>query len=169
MKNLKRFTQIFTFFFFTFTITNTALAQLDYSTAIGLRVGYFGDLGITAKKAIGENGAAIEGILFGDFGSGTTSISVNGLYEKHSDIGSVEGLDWYWAGGAYIGFLSFDTGLGERDSNVFLGLRGGVGLEYKFANVPIAISTDWLPGLALVGGGGFSARGGTVAVRYTLE
>lgn len=169
MKNLKNLTQLFLFVLMSMSFLQTASAQLDYSTAIGLRAGYYGNFGLTGKKAIGDAGnTAVEGIVYADFNTGSNYIEVNGLYEKYYGIGAVENLNWYWGAGAFVGFFTFDNSIGGENFT-YIGAVGGVGLEYQFANTPIALSIDWLPRFSFTNNGGFYGRGGSFAARYIID
>lgn len=124
----------------------------DYSTGIGLRLGY--PFGLTVKHFFNPNGA-IEGIL--GFGYG---FNITGLYEYHGDISGASGLKWYAGGG-----LSFYSWNGYGSS---VGIAGVIGLDYKLPSAPIDFSLDWMPGFYFTGYNGFAAGGGGLAIRYTF-
>ena len=147
-------------------------AQVDYDKAIGLRAAW--GFGLTGKMFINDDAHAIEAILiYRDFGNAFVDwnyFSVTGLYEVHKDLSSVaDGLNWYFGGGAYVGFYGGDWDYPGNDfDGTFIGLAGVLGLDYKFENIPLNVSADWIPGFNIVGGGGFGAEGGGLAVRYTF-
>ena len=129
-------------FFFSVTV----LAQDEsggYSTAIGVRLGPSTPAiksGITIKHFLGNN--AIEGII--SFGDG---VGICGLYEIHKSL-SVENLQWFIGFGGYAAF-------NNSTSNV--GAAGVVGLDYKFAGLPLNLSLDWKPELNIISKVGFEA------------
>ncbi|MBK7225013.1 MAG: hypothetical protein WAS56_01245 [Saprospiraceae bacterium] len=168
------------FFFFLAIIFTTSMIRLsaqDYTTAVGLRAAW--GYGLSAKHFISDN-AAIE--LIGRYRSYSSStilgkfsynyLSITGLYQMHKEIDAVDGLAWYWGGGASLGFYGGDF----KDINVDdkgstnIGICGNLGLDYKFANIPLNISADWIPTFLLSGyGNGFSSESGGLAIRYTLK
>jgi hypothetical protein len=131
-------------------ISNSANAQ-EYNTAIGLRLGGVAN-GITFKHFVNSN-SAFEGLL----GFGHKSLLITGLYEKYIPINNASGLQWFYGGGAHIGFFSYDGYyysykehghyyvVDENANSIALGLDFILGLDYKFKNAPINIGTDIKP------------------------
>lgn len=130
---------------------NIALAQ-DYKTGIGIRLGGFTS-GLTVKSFINSDGA-IEGIA----SFGRKSFLLTGLYEKHKSINNAPGLNWFYGGGAHIGFFSYGgTYLAykykgehvyvvrEGDNAVVPGLDFILGMEYKFNGAPLTLGLDIKP------------------------
>ncbi len=114
----------------------TASAQ-DYKVAIGVRLSNATPTlsnSITVKYNMNQK-HTIEGLLsFGSrFGMGV-------LYEVNN-LTTVQGLNWFYGGGAYIGFEKGDT---------YLGPTGIIGLDYKFPNIPLNLSLDWKPELDFI-------------------
>ena len=146
-------------------------SQVYYEKAVGLKLAW--GLGLTGKYFLNDN-AAIEGIVrYRDFGFGSFNyywLTVQGLYEIHKPLESVaDGLQWYYGGGAYIGFYGGDFDYPGSDfDQTFVGISGVLGLDYKFANAPVNVSVDWIPSFQLVGGTGFTGESGGLAVRYTF-
>ena len=145
----------------------------DYQTAIGLRLAW--GVSATGKHFINDQ-HAIEGILnYRSFGFGAFSygwMRINGLYQVHNDLSDVmDGLAWYWGGGAYIGFYTGSWDFpGSRFNSTFGGLSGNLGLDYTIPNTPVNVSVDWIPSFRLFGGGtGFVGESGGIAVRYILR
>ncbi len=139
----------------------------DYKSAIGLRLGY--PTSITYKHFISEPGA-IE--LFAGFRSYTFYrwINVGGAYEHHKPISGVDGLKWYFGGGASIFLWTYDDGFLDDDGSTSFGLLGVLGLDYKFADAPVNLSADWMPVFFLNGyGNGFGGGFGAVSARYTFR
>jgi hypothetical protein len=127
-----------------------------YKNAVGVRLGNNVPTvksGITYKHFLANNNA-IEGIL--SFGDGT---SICALYEIHKPINAVENLQWFIGAGGYVGF---------NNSSSNLGAAGIVGLDYKFANVPLNISLDWKPELNIISKVGFEASGVGFSARFTF-
>lgn len=146
-------------------------SQVYYEKAVGLKLAW--GFGVTGKYFLNDE-AAIEAIVrYRDFGFGVYDyywLNIQGLYEIHKPLESVaDGLQWYFGGGAYVGFYGGDFDYPGSDFNsTFIGLSGVLGLDYKFANVPINVSADWIPSFNIVGGGGFTGESGGLAVRYTF-
>lgn len=120
----------------------------DYRNAIGVRIGQ--TAGITLKHFTDHN-HAIEGII----GIWPNSVGLTGLFEKYVQAGNVEGLNWYFGGGAHITvgtarlytvyregrYLSYRS----RYPGVGFGIDGIVGAEYKIPSIPFALSFDIKP------------------------
>ena len=141
------------------TILMTSNAQ-DYKTGLGLRVGT--GTGFTVKHFINNSGA-IEGLL-------TTrwhGFDLTGLYEKHAMAFDTDRLQWYYGGGAHLGFYDGDDvewGIPGSTYSVF-GIDGIIGLEYSFTEAPINLGLDLKPAIDLIGYTGFWAEFG-LSVRY---
>ena len=140
----------------------------DYKTAVGLRFGY--PTSITLKHFISEQGA-LEGIIGFRGYSGYSWVNIGGLYEHHNAFPDVEGLRWYYGGGASLFFWNFDNGFAnDGASNTSIGIMGALGLDYKFANAPVNLSLDWLPTFFVNGyGNGFGAGYTGLSARYTFK
>ncbi|MFB6340605.1 hypothetical protein ACE1ET_02730 [Saccharicrinis sp. FJH62] len=133
-----------------------ALKAQPYQTSIGLRMGF--ESGITLKHFVNDH-TALEGI----FSTRWNNIAVTGLYEVHNEAFDIEGLMWYYGGGAHAGF-------GNPYTRSFVaGLDGIVGLEYTFRDFPVDISVDWKPSFDIVGRF-YGWFGGTaLTVRYNFK
>lgn len=153
------------FFFGCLFISTESNAQ-NFNQAVGLRLGY--PMSISYKQFLNESNAFE--VYAGTRGSGVgwRWFSVSGAYQIHKPIESVEGLDYYYGGGASVFFWSFDF---DTDaSNTAIGLQGYLGLSYTFKDSPINISLDWIPTFLLSGySNGFGADYGSLAVRYILK
>jgi len=136
----------------------------QYNTGVGLRGGL--PSGITVKHFFAQK-SAVEGIL--SFGWG--GIGITGLYQLHNSIPDVQGLYWYYGGGAHFATANadkhnpFDSSSGDE---IFLGADGVLGLEYTFKDAPINISLDILPILNLIESPGIWFNAG-LSVRYTFK
>src|SRR5436190_22515783 len=143
-----------------------------YKSAIGGRFGttYYDILSFSYKTFINENGALEFNAGFGgknyhDYN--TTTLSGAVTYQYHFDIKPVEGLRWFIGGGATI-FNTFSEG---DDYNGFgLGIYPTGGLDYKFSNIPLNLTTDLRPTIHLVGPGYYNSFYGNfgLAARYTF-
>lgn len=135
----------------------TSQAQ-NYDSAVGLRLG--NPNSITYKKFVSESNA-IE--LYGGIRSysGSTLLNINGAYQIYTAIESVDNLQWYYGAGAGVA-------LGNGFTSV--SLSGYIGLDYKFEDIPLAISIDYVPTYFL-GSSALNFQGGygNLAVRYILE
>ena len=97
---------------------------------------------------------AIEGIL----GVWPDAMGLTVLYEHHTNT-DVDGLYWYYGGGAHstIGnsrnFYAFDDGrkflYRYSDSDYAVGVDGVIGIEYKVRQIPFAFSFDLKPYLEI--------------------
>ena len=141
--------------------TNNVSAQA-YKTGIGVRLSSAQAMvnnSITLKHFLTERSAVEALFSFGD------PLSLGALYEIHKPL-STEGLQWFYGGGGYIGFVkTYNPNKNRNETDANFGAQGVVGLDYKFANLPLNISLDWKPELNLVsdinfepGAIGFSAR-----------
>ena len=136
-------------------IAATVSAQ-DYRFGIGVRLSNSTPTlnnSITGKYFITEK-SAIEGLV--SFGS---RFGIGGLLEIYKPF-SAQGLSWFYGGGAYVGF---------QDGNTYLGPTGILGLDYKFANVPINVSVDWKPELDIIPDINFVPDAFAVSVRFTIK
>jgi hypothetical protein len=126
--------------------TNHVSAQA-YKTGIGVRLSSSQAMvnnSITLKHFLNER-SAIEALFsFGD------PLSLGALYEIHKPL-STEGLQWFYGGGGYVGFVkTFNPNKNRNETDVNFGGQGVLGLDYKFTNLPLNISLDWKPELNLV-------------------
>lgn len=136
----------------------------SYKTAIGLKFIY--GVSITGKFFISKKGALEAIVRYNNAGGFGSNIALTGLYLQHNEINAVDGLKWYYGGGAYINRFTWDDK--DVDPVSTYGPVGALGLEYKFKNLPIAISADWLPGYEINQNIGFSAQNGGLGVKYTF-
>ncbi len=146
----------------------TSVKAQDYQSAIGLRLGY--PTSVSYKFFVSKP-AAIE--VFAGFRgySGYGWFNVGAAYQVHKPIQGVEGLKWYFGGGASAFFYNYKTGFDfKNSSSVSLGILGNLGLDYKITNAPINLSLDWMP-IFFIGGytSGFGGGYGALSVRYTLR
>jgi hypothetical protein len=137
------------------TLTTKAQTESSYKNAIGVRLGSSVPAvksGITYKHFFSNK--AVEGIV--SFGDG---LAICGLYEIHKPISATENLQWFYGFGGYLGI---------NNSNNNAGAAGIVGLDYKFANIPLNLTLDWKPELNIVSKVGFEASGVGFSARFTF-
>jgi hypothetical protein len=108
---------------------------------------------ITGKYFVTDR-SAVEGLI--SFGS---RFGMGALLEIHKPT-NVEGLRWFYGGGAFVGFENGDT---------YLGPTGVLGLDYKFTNVPINLSLDWKPELNFIPDIDFVPDAFALSVRFALK
>ncbi len=135
----------------------------EYKTGVGIRYGW--GKGLTVKHFLGEQ-VALEGILNSQY----KGFSMTGLVEFHKPIANADHLNWFYGGGAQIGFWDGKYGYKnfEAGSNTVIGLVGIIGAELNLGFIPISLTIDWKPTLNLVGQSGFWGDGGALSLRYTF-
>ena len=141
----------------------TASAQ-DYKSAIGLRLGY--PTSISFKHFL-EAFIGFRNYTY------VKNINIGVLYQVHTPIKGVEGLKWYFGGGAgaFLSTYSKDYVFAQDYGSFNLGIMGNLGLDYKFASAPINLSLDWVPTF-IIGDAyynGFVGSYGALSVRYTFQ
>jgi hypothetical protein len=144
--------------------TNGVSAQA-YKTGIGVRLSSAQPMvnnSITLKHFLNER-SAIEALFsFGD------PLSLGALYEIHKPF-STEGLQWFYGGGGYIGFVkTYNPNKNKNETDANFGAMGVIGLDYKFANLPLNISLDWKPELNLVSDINFEPAAIGFSARFTF-
>lgn len=130
----------------------------DYNTAIGLTVGGidFRGVGISAKHFFKPSAAGEANLTFYDY-----AISIDVLYEYHSDIANAAGLKWYVGGGPSLI-------IPEGGGDVGIGLVPVIGLDYKFNEIPINLAFDWRPFFLLTPDTDFEASSFGLSIRYAF-
>ncbi|NJN32997.1 MAG: hypothetical protein HC817_00825 [Saprospiraceae bacterium] len=153
---MKRIIYKFLFVAFLMTTISNLNAQ-NYNNAIGLRLGIYN--GVTYRQFLNEKNAFEVYGTFRSYTFGGNLFTATGLYQYHSPIPDVEGLNWFAGGGA-----TFWTTSGF---NAF-GITGVLGLDYTLASAPINFSLDWSPTFLLSEGSGFQGDYFALSVRYVL-
>lgn len=162
--NAKKFFLVLTLFL---GVLLSSEAQSSYQSAIGLRLGY--PVSVSYKHFIGDP-SAIEVFAGIRSWSGYSFINIGGLYEYHKPISGVDGLQWYFGGGASVFFWNYKNNFVGDYATTSFGLLGALGLDYKFADAPVNLSVDWVPTIFLNGyGSGFGGGYGALSARYTLK
>ncbi|HKO81756.1 MAG TPA: hypothetical protein VJU78_15230 [Chitinophagaceae bacterium] len=154
----------FSLFIAAIGFTTTVSAQA-YKTGIGVRLSSSQAMvnnSITLKHFLNER-AAIEALFsFGD------PLAIGALYEIHKPF-STEGLQWFYGGGGYLGFVkSWNPNKQKNETDVNVGAQGVLGLDYKFVNLPLNISLDWKPELNLVSDINFEPAAIGFTARFTF-
>lgn len=131
------------------------LKAQDYKVGLGVRLSNSTPTlnnSVTIKYFMSQQ-HALEGLI--SFGS---RFGIGGLYEVHKPT-TATGLNWFFGGGAYIGF---------QDSNTYLGPTGIIGLDYKFTNIPLNLSLDWKPELDIIPDINFVPDAFAISARFTF-
>ena len=152
-----------------FLFSYSQVGAQEYSSAVGARLGY--PLSASYKTFMGDSNNALELIAgFRSF-SFYNWFTVGGAYQFHNEIESVDGLQWYYGFGASAYFWSFDTGFfGDTSVGTSVGIQGYIGLDYKFADIPLSLTADWVPTFFVNGfGSGFGGGYGALGVRYVIS
>ncbi len=165
---MKKSLQIVMALFVLVFVSSSSIKAQSYSTAVGLRLGY--PLSVSIKHFVSDKNA-IEGFVGFRSYSGYSWRNIGGLYQMHSPISGIDGLNWYWGAGASVYFWSYKNGFVYGDSGkTSLAILGTLGLDYKLENTPLNISLDWVPALFINGySSGFGGGYGALSVRYVLN
>jgi len=134
----------------------------NYSTAAGLRLGYF--TGVTIKHFVTGNNA-IEGMASVRWGG----FAVTGLYEWQKPIRGAANLDYFLGLGGHIGVWGDHYYWYEENRDgafAIIGLDFIAGLEYTFPQVPFNVGLDWKPAFNLVGDSHWWGDGLALSIRY---
>jgi hypothetical protein len=145
-------------------LTQTISAQ-DYRTALGVRLSSSSAMqnnSISIKQFITER-TAIEGLFtFGD------PLALGALVEFHKPL-TPAGLTYYYGAGGYLGFVKVvNTNTQKTGTETNFGGQGVIGLDYKFANIPLNISLDWKPELNIVNDINFEPAAMGFTARFTF-
>jgi hypothetical protein len=137
------------------------LQAQDYKTGLGIRLSSRGPAvnNSVSFKYFMTPVAAIEALF-----TINKKAALGALFEIHRDIPSTEGLKWFYGGGAYIGFDADKT----NPSRQLLGVQGVVGLDYKFANLPLNLALDWKPELNIIDNINFEPATIGFTMRFTF-
>ncbi len=144
--------------------------QEFYNSAVGLRLGY--PASVTYKTFLNDESAleAYAGLRSWSFGS---FFNISGAYQVHKPIDEVDGLQWYYGGGASVYFWTYDDIFLDRNySSTSFGVQGYLGLDYTFEDAPINLTLDWVPSFFFGGSLNIDTFGvgyGSLAVRYVLN
>jgi len=154
-----------------FILFSTLQAQ-NYKTAVGARLGY--PLSASIKHFINDS-HAVEAYVGtrGRFDYRFTSISAAYQIHKPLSIDGFDGLSWYYGFGGSVYFWSWDdqySFYANEFNGTSFGIQGYLGLDYKFENIPLSLTVDWVPSFFINGfGSGFGGGYGALGVRYVLK
>ena len=151
--------------------TQSASAQEEssagsgYRTALGVRLSSSNAMqnnSVSIKHFLNDK-VAIEGLFtFGD------PLALGALVEFHKPL-SASGLSWYYGAGAYVGFVKkVNTNTLKTSTDPNFGGQGAIGLDYKFANIPLNLSLDWKPELNIVSDINFEPAAVGFTARFTF-
>lgn len=151
--------------FLTAIVFTTSVSAQSYKTGVGVRLSSSQAMvnnSISLKHFLNER-SAIEALFsFGD------PLAIGALYEVHKPFSS-EGLQWFYGGGGYLGFVkSWNPNKNRNETDVNVGAQGVVGLDYKFTNLPLNLSLDWKPELNLVSDINFEPAAVGFTARFTF-
>ncbi|MDR0667939.1 MAG: hypothetical protein LBF90_04905 [Prevotellaceae bacterium] len=133
----------------------------NYEKSLGLRGGR--PLGLTYKQFVTTNNA-VEGIIDLDiFTKNMFKLGVSGFYLWEWNLANVQGLDWFVGPGASA-MLAL---VKDADSVFDISINGSIGLEYKFAGIPLALAVDYSPRLSLLHDATFGWDYCALSIRYT--
>lgn len=148
-----------------FTLSILTINAQDYNTAIGVRGGFYN--GLSIKQFISRNNA-LEGIIAAHH----RGLLLAGMYQIHANAFDAPGLNWYYGGGAHLGFYNrqYTPGWYDNQSGSFstFGIMGVLGLEYKIEEIPVVIGLDITPAFNIIGHTGFWINSG-ITLRYTFK
>lgn len=145
-----------------FVLTTPLFAASSYTSGIGLRLeaGADGNAGVSYKQFLSDRGA-VEGLLLTDLNEG---VELAGLYLFQGRFPSApKTLRWYAGGGVHAGTWG-------KHNRFVLGPDGMLGMEYAFADAPLALSLDWHPVLNVIteNSGHFHPAKFGLTIRYTF-
>jgi len=151
----------FLFFIAIAVFSASQLKAQDYKTALGIRLSSSGPAvnNSVSFKYFMNPKLAIEGLFTFD-----KRAAIGGLLEIHNDIPSTEGLKWFYGAGAYLGFDSDKT----HTDRALMGGQGIIGLDYKFANLPLNLTLDWKPELNIIDNINFEPAAVGFTIRFTF-
>ena len=147
-----------------FCFATTVSAQ-DYKTALGVRLSSSSAMvnnSISLKHFLNEKTAVEALFSFGD------PLALGALVEMHKPLGT-SGIQWFYGGGGYIAFVkTYNTTKLKDETDVNFGAQGVIGMDYKFANIPLNLSLDWKPELNIVGDINFEPAAIGFTARFTF-
>lgn len=147
------------FLLITALVFSSGVFAQEYNRAIGLRIG--SSVGASYRQFL-EPTRALEAILDLDIiGKENLKIKGSAFYQFNFDIG-LDGFSLYAGPGASAGLY-----IGSN-SGFLLAIDGIAGVEYKFFNLPLALSFDWNPKVQIITDSGFKPYNFGLTLRYTL-
>lgn len=126
-------------------ISFAASAQNNNVKAIGLRFGYGTE--VSFQTPAGSNRLEVDlGRLETLFNTYYHYFTGSVTYQWLFDINAIPGLGWYVGPGAGAGWYASNY----YTSGLTVGVGGIVGVDYKFANIPLLVSVDFRPFYSVV-------------------
>ncbi|MBC7949559.1 MAG: hypothetical protein H7Y42_16855 [Chitinophagaceae bacterium] len=143
----------------------TSVSAQDYKTALGVRLSSSSAMvnnSVSLKHFLNDR-TAVEALLsFGD------PLALGAMIEIHKPF-AASGVQWFYGGGGYISFVkTYDAANNKTGTDPNFGAMGVVGLDYKFANLPLNLSLDWKPELNLIGDINFEPAAIGFTARFTF-
>ncbi|MBI1193256.1 MAG: hypothetical protein GC205_08785 [Bacteroidetes bacterium] len=143
--------------------TASLFAQSDYQGAFGLRAG--SGFGLSGKYFLNRDLA-----LEGHFTSRRRGYELTALGLKHRDIGWHREFNWFYGGGAHVGFSEYtDTESGLDRTQTTVGIDGMIGAEYTFQPIPLNLALDFKPEINFTGASGVCLLCGALSIRYVFQ
>jgi hypothetical protein len=143
----------------------TTLSAQDYKTALGVRLSSSPAMvnnSISLKHFLNERTAVEALFSFGD------PLALGALVEVHTPLGT-SGIQWFYGGGGYLAFVkTFNPNKNKNETDANFGAQGVIGLDYKFANLPLNLSLDWKPELNIVSDINFEPAAIGFTARFTF-
>ncbi|MFT7588580.1 MAG: hypothetical protein ACI959_000791 [Limisphaerales bacterium] len=134
----------------------------DYTAAVGLLAG--SSIGVTGKYFIAPD-FAVEA----HFASRRRGLEIAGFGLLHRDIKKDHDFNWFFGGGAHVGFAEYsNSDLGQR-TEATLGIDGMLGLEYTFEQLPLNLAVNWKPEFNFTGVTGLDLASAGISIRYVLR
>ena len=150
---------------FVTTLLMNSLHAQGYKTALGIRLSSSAPIvnnSVSLKHFINEK-TALEGLI-----SFSDPLALGLLAEFYKPL-SAPGLQYFYGGGGYLGFIkTYNPNKLRNENNLNFGAQGIVGLDYKFASVPVNISLDWKPELNLISEINFEPAAVGFTARFTF-
>ncbi|HYM95383.1 MAG TPA: hypothetical protein VET23_14695 [Chitinophagaceae bacterium] len=156
---------LFVFLLFAGFLFFNHISAQEYKTALGVRLSSRSAVvnnSISLKHFLNEK-TAIEGLFsFGD------PLALGALLEVNKPIAG-SGIQWYYGGGGYLAFVkSYNVNKQKNETTTNFGAQGVLGLDYKFANLPLNLSMDWKPELNIVTAINFEPSAIGFTARFTF-
>jgi hypothetical protein len=148
----------------------TAIAKKaqPYKMAVGLRLGYPTSISLkylpSEKKQL-ELFAGYRGFTYYSW------TMLGATYSKYVPIKEIEGLSWFAGGGASVYLWSWKSNwFGSTGAGTSFGILAHGGVDYRFKDMPLNLSLDWMPSFFLNGyGSGFAGGYGALSARYVFK
>ncbi len=160
---MKRFTLLFTRLSGLFI--SSAMHAQDYKSALGVRLSSGAaavNNSISFKQFLNEKTAVEALFSFGD------PVAIGALLEFHKPL-AASGLSYFYGAGGYLGFnKTYNPNKQRNESDPQLGAMGVIGLDYKFAGIPLNLSLDWKPELNIVSDINFEPAAIGLSARFTF-